>query len=699
MVRLSHHKSSSSKSPRLKRSQKKGVSKTRTRKISKKRKMFGPVSPFPVLDLREPSTTFLRKVVLGEPASAPPEASLAEPEPKVDAPRASRVAEYDDLETAPPSEGRGFLSLMKTFRFFTLFFGVSAILVFGASAYFFFFSGRFSGDVALSLDLPKEVLRGAPFEFQLAIENNAEMDIKDANLTLLVPRDILILDNRTEKGILTDSLGDLRPGSIEKKSYRLLALSHVAGVPGKSSSTEEESVLKKITVRVSYSLGGASGFEVEETREVRAGESALRAELRKDEGQVLSGSTFRFAILYSNASNEDIDDLRIGVQYPETFRYVSSNLPPDSLDNYWKLGALRGGSDGKISIQGILEGADNAEFPFPVKFYSSFQGKDYLVGEEKLGLSIAPSPIGLQVLINGSDAYTARAGDTLRYEIYYNNLSGVSLSDFVIRGAFLGEMFDLTSARSGATLDSRGRFVWDKSVVSEFRELSAGARGRVEFQVKLKDQFPISRVGDTNFRLQATIEASSPTTPYYVIGDKTRALLESSIKVQGRVLFDAKAFYRDADSGIVNSGSLPPRAGSPTEYTIHWVLRNESTNVRDVKARATLPYGVEWTGKVQSTADTLPLYDELTREISWDILEVSATKGVLSAPAEAIFQVRLTPDSSSVGKVMTLLNETRLTAIDDFTGATLQASDVSLTTNLVDDPGAGAGGGIVQSAD
>ena len=577
-------------------------------------------------------------------------------------------------------------NIMKLFRSLSLFFGVAAVCVFALAAYLFFFSGKYSGDVVLSLSLPKEVLRGVPFPFDVSVENNADTNLKDTKIFLLVPRDVLILDDRTEKGILTDSIGDLPAGALEKKTYRLLAL----------SGGDEADVLKKITARVSYSLGGASGFQAEETKEVRAGEAALKAELRKEDGQILSGSTFRISLVYSNVSNENIEDLRMSIQYPEAFRYVSSDLPPDSLDNYWKLGAIRAGSEGKLSIQGVLEGADNAEFPFLVKFFMSFQGKDYLLGEENLGLSLAPSPIGLQTRINGSDSYVAKAGDTLRYEIFYTNLSGVPLQDFVIRGTFLGEMYDLASAKSSASIDSRGRFVWDKSRAPEFREIPVGARGSVEFQIQLKDQFPVFRASDKNFLLRASAEASSPTTPYYLKSDKTRALAEVATKVQGRMIFDAKAFYYDADSGITNSGSIPPRVGSPTEYTIHWILRNESTDLRDARVRATLPPGVEWTGKTKSpSADPLPLYDELTREISWNIPEVPATKGVLNSPAEVIFQVRATSDSSYAGSVMTLLGETRAVATDDFTGMSLQAGDVSLTTRLIDDPSAGSSSGIV----
>src|SRR3989344_3920661 len=111
-------------------------------------------------------------------------------------------------------------NIMKLFRSLSLFFGVAAVCVFALAAYLFFFSGKYSGDVVLSLSLPKEVLRGVPFPFDVSVENNADTNLKDTKIFLLVPRDVLILDDRTEKGILTDSIGDLPAGALEKETYR-----------------------------------------------------------------------------------------------------------------------------------------------------------------------------------------------------------------------------------------------------------------------------------------------------------------------------------------------------------------------------------------------------------------------------------------------------------------------------------------------
>lgn len=660
-------------------------SKKKKKKVSRKSVRLS-ISRDSAVEIDTASSVDLRRV---------PEASLVRSRPPVSSdifvrdtgqrPQVDRVefAQVNHVVNVDSKDG----NIMKISKFFVSFFLLTSAGVLAVGAYFFFFHGRASGDVVLELEAPKEIERGVPFPLRLSLENNSDGLLGDARLSLLVPRDVVILERDANGQLLKQSFGDVQAGNVEKKTFQLVAISLDKG--------EKADETAKITARLSYSLGKSSGFEAEGSAEVRLLSPAIAVELQRDDNQVLGGSAFWFNISYSNVSDTDLEDLRMEVQYPDAFSYISADLPPDSLNNFWKLGALRAGSKGKLAIQGRLSGADNTEFPFPVRVYGSFLDKNYLISETEVGFAVAPSPLELQVLVNGSEEYVARPGEELTYTIRYTNLSGVALSDLTILGSFLGEMYDFSTLDSGLTLDSRSRLRWDKANVPALLRLEAGGSGEVQFRVKLKSQYPIARLSDKNFRLRASVLASSPTVPYYLSGDKTRVLREVITKIQGAVDVDARAYYRDSDSGMVNGGTLPPRVGEETEYTVHWLLRNYSTDVRNAHVRATLPYGVEWTGHVKSDTETLPLYDELTREVSWEVPEISATKGVLNPPLQAIFQVRVRPDASLVGKLQPLLDETTLTATDDFTGVTLQANDFGLNTLLSDDATVGAGQGIV----
>ena len=162
----------------------------------------------------------------------------------------------------------------------------------------------------------------------------------------------------------------------------------------------------------------------------------------------------------------------------------------------------------------------------------------------------------------------------------------------------------------------------------ELRVLSAGDTGLATFQIRAKDQFSIRRLGDKNYYLKAEAKIDSPTVPYYLSAEKLRAWLLWKPKWRAR-LSETKAYFRDAASGVINRGPWPPRVNQPTQYTVHWLITNYATDVRNVEVRAFLESGVDWTGQVKSNTGSLPVYNERTQEIVWLINEIPATKELL----------------------------------------------------------------------
>jgi hypothetical protein len=81
--------------------------------------------------------------------------------------------------------------------------------------------------------------------------------------------------------------------------------------------------------------------------------------------------------------------------------------------------------------------------------------------------------------------------------------------------------------------------------------------------------------------------------------------------------------------------------------------------------------------------------------VTWKIEKISAGKGVVNEPIEAIFQIQGTPYTSQVGQYEPLLGETDLTGTDAFTNLPVSASDNAIDTSLPDDTTLGAGSGRV----
>ncbi len=526
-----------------------------------------------------------------------------------------------------------------------------------------------------------EVIRGVPLEISINVNNQTASVLSDAELAIRLSQGLINLDFAGEKHIIRDTLGNIGKGSLTKQTYKLLPVSEIE-------------LSETITATLSYSIGRTK-FEKQYVHDITVKREALEVVIETPE-QILSDSEFEFTVHYNNISDFDFSSLSLDATYPLSLTFVSSDLAPDSFHNSWKLGSLRAGSGGDLTVRAIINDSDNISQDIIVKLLADFAGQSYCVAEAVASLTTAESPIGLSVFVAGTQNNAVRIGDILTYTLSYHNRSGIALRDVTMKAEFSGELFDFNALLADVKLDTFTKtLMWDKQTTPAFKLLEPNARGVLTVAIGLKQSFPINRLNDKNFTLRLSTRIESPSVPYYLNADKITAVTNTEIKVTGQANIEAKVFYRDAASGMLNLGTLPPRVGVPTQYSVHWLVRNYATDIRDIRIGAGLPQGVQWTGIVKSNIDSVPLYEEETGSVIWDIEHIPATKGIIGVPVEAIFQVEATPTHSFIGRFQPLLTNTTLTAIDDFTGITLTSSDGVLNTALPYDPTVSTISGIV----
>lgn len=537
----------------------------------------------------------------------------------------------------------------------------------------------------VSIDVYAEhgVTRGVPFEVSVSVTNNANMTLQNGSITLNLPDGLVVGGQTADPSIVTDKLGELKTGALTKRTYMLVPV-------GTQGSTE------KISAAFSYETKPGSRFETDNDASVTIENSALALSLKQPD-QVLGGSTFSFDIGYVNTSDADLKNISLETAYPDGFRFDSSSVAPSSFTNFWDLGNLPSHASGTLTISGRFGVASQSAFSIPVKITSKFGGRDYTLADTSLDVTPSPSPLGLTVGINGQDDYVGRLGDTLAYSVHYQNGSGIALSNLVLRVVLTGELFDFSSlSNSGAFYDpSSHTLTWNSSNLPALRLVDPGTSGEVRFSISLKDQFKLSRLNDKNYYVRASVSADSPSVPYYLSTSRTSTQLQIDTKVSGAVSVAARAYYRDALSQIANSGSLPPKVGQATQYTVHWLLSDYANDANNVEVRAVLPQGVKWTGVMKTNGDSEPRFDSDSNEVVWNVSKLSANRGVLTDPLEAAFQVEATPGASQVGQYEVVLGKTRLSATDSFTGTVLQASAEPLTTALPFDDTVSSAQGII----
>ncbi len=540
----------------------------------------------------------------------------------------------------------------------------------------FFFLKYFTTpkDVSVEIYGPNEIYRGVPFEVTVQLTNEINSSLEDAKILLSLTPGIISLEETggTNRNMLIDTIGNLGGGSLTKRSFKLLSVGDIHSV-------------QKIIAEVSYRTGGRASFQVEKSKEVSISDSAITLEIKKPE-QILAGSKFDVEVNYQNVSNFDFPDVVLQATYPASFQFDSASTPPSSLNNYWRLGELKSGSKGSIQIKGSLDVASRGPSNIPFAISADFLEKNYPVNEQLASLSISPSPIFVQITPNGKEDYIAKMGDEITYVIAYRNDSGIALQDVVLKAQLVGDLFDFKTLSSNGAFDSlTGTVTWTASKIPGLRLLEPGGSGEVEMRIKLNQYYQIRRPSDKNFVLQVNAQIDSPTVPASFSAEKTSALVTKETKVMGVVMVDTQALYRDPGAGIINMGTFPPKVNRPTQFSIHWILKNYITDVKNVEVRGSLGSGVKWIGLVKSDAESSPIYNDRTQEVVWNIDKISATRGILSDPLEAIFKVEVTPNVTEVGQYKELLGKTTLTATDDFTGIDMTNSDTSVTTNLIDD--------------
>ena len=536
-------------------------------------------------------------------------------------------------------------------------------------------------ETALLLKTPdEEIVRSVPFEIEIGINNETNNFLSDVELTINLEEGLVSLGYGKEKTVIRNSIGNIGKGNLSKQSYQILPTAPAGSKP-------------QISVTLLYSIG-KTRFEKTAVAEIEIKKEALLINIEQPE-QILVGSVFEIEVNYENISDFDFSNLHLEMQYPKNFEFVSANFQPSSFNNYWRLGTLKANSNGNLKINGILRNGDG-ELNFEASLLTVFQDQPYPAAKTENEFKTAKSPIYFETSIMGNRKYVAKIGDSLKYTINYRNESGIALKDVEIRAELIGKLFDFSTLTSEAKLDTLTNILlWDKNTNPELEVLEPSEEGAVIVNIALKNAFPVERLGDKNFSLKLNAEMESPSVPYYLSADKTSAGDVLKTNVAGLITVDAQGFYWDAPSGIANKGGLPPTVGESTEYTVHWVIRNHATDVKNVKISATLPEGVGWTGLVKSNINSVPIYNEADKKINWEIENIAANKGVINSPIEAIFQIEATPTPGKIGQFQPLLSNTQLTGEDQFTGLILKSSDVFLNTSLIDDKTVEISEGIV----
>ncbi|PIR87965.1 MAG: hypothetical protein COU10_01850 [Candidatus Harrisonbacteria bacterium CG10_big_fil_rev_8_21_14_0_10_45_28] len=533
--------------------------------------------------------------------------------------------------------------------------------------------------VAITVLLPETTIQaGIPFSISVQINNNSNVDLSDPELSITLPEGLRFLNQNQQGSLVNIKLEAIPTGQTKESRIELLALG-------------TNDTIAQLKASLSYLPGTlTSRFEKATTVDIVAAQSPLSLDITVP-SQILSGESYQTTLSFTNNSNQTFYGPQLEYLYPAGYNLISSSQEPDKIlqgGGYsWQFGEIKPGDSEEVVVQGNYLGLESSAFDISAQLNVQYNNQMYVVARKTAPISVAQSPLAISVsIVNQTKEAVLSAGQSVQYELNYRNNTDVNLKDVIITANLTGAMLDLSSVESTGYLQGADTVIFNASRAPELAIVPPGKTGRVAFSVKLRDDFPIINTNSKNYSVGIKAKIESPTVPNFVSGDSTVGFAQISNNIVGKIELFTKGYYRDPTSRLANSGPVPPIVGQPTTYTIHWILKNYATDVVNVSVKAFLGPNVRFTGQAESTTGVLPQYNTRTQEMTWDIIKIPATKGVISAPTEATFQVELTPSVSQVGQSVKLIEKTFMTATDQFVSQPLTATADIIDSKLKDDP-------------
>jgi uncharacterized repeat protein (TIGR01451 family) len=548
-------------------------------------------------------------------------------------------------------------------------------VVLGIVFYLVFLRTPVGPNVSIEFSKPDQILTGDQFHFGLILTNYSSNILKNAALSVSLPDNVSFVGQPPDQRVMEQVLGDLGPGSINKPDLILI----VTGNPNS---------IKHIDTKLAYGTDATSKtqFETDGGVDLVIGGPAISLNFNAPVN-IFSGQDFDLPITYNNNTSHSFSDVVLNMQYPPVYTFTRSTMPPGNAgNNSWNLGTIPAGGSGNLTITGNIVGPNNALYALEGTLAGNVQGSTYTLTDQTANVAVGSSPLTIAITVDNAPDFVAHTGDILTYTFNYTNTSNVTFQNAVLKATLVGAMFDFSTLQSNGSFSSITNTVtWYAANTPAFLNLAPGQSGSVSLTVNTKSSFPIRLLSDKNYTLKATAQISSPTVPPGTVGSSTVSAAAIETKIGGAVALAAKGYWRDAPSGILNSGPYPPKVNNATQYTVHWIITDYSTDLQNVSLSASLQSGTTCTGQIKSNMSTAPVCNSGSGLITWQIPSIPATTGITGHPAEAIFQVVNTPAVNQVGQSIPLVGPVALQATDVFTGAALQASAVAVTTDIPDD--------------
>ncbi|MBU3925865.1 hypothetical protein KJ763_01715 [Patescibacteria group bacterium] len=531
-----------------------------------------------------------------------------------------------------------------------------------------------SGNINLDIKGPVRINGGESVNLDFFIENKNSEAMETASLVIEFPNGSFT-EKGNELGRERYALDKIEANSSYKKSVEFNLF----------GGENEEKLIK---ASLEYRLAGSSAIFAKESEYIiRINHPAVGVSMSLPKE---INSKQEMEIIVNLVSNSDIvlKDMIVNINYPFGFQLIKAEPQPREKTSTWSLGDLGPSQQRKIILRGMIEGQDLEEKSFRAE--AGILNKENIFipyGSSAETVSIKRPYLDLAISLNGSEAENViiYSGNYLKGEIIWkNNLTTIVSNASIevkITGVALDEKSISISNGTYRTFDKT--LVWNSSSMPELKVVNPGDTGKNSFSFAIISPLPINSSDDKNFTISIecsikgkTVSESSGETDIFN-NIKKEVKISSYLQLASQILHYSGVFN--------NTGSMPPKAGGETAYTVNWSIGNTSNDFSNVRIRGILPPYVRWLEQVSPSGETVS-YDEKTGEVVWNVGNVQAGTGLLWPAKQVFFQISFMPSLSQVGTSPILISDVNMEGHDNFTSNIVQDKKQDLNTILSNDP-------------
>ena len=506
--------------------------------------------------------------------------------------------------------------------------------------------------ILFTVNGPRQVASAESSEFTIIYSNKNWSDLENVSLIVGYPDGFQPDEDSRMK--MSGSQLEIPLGTVNARTDGKATFS------GKFYGSRGDTLFLKMRLR--YSPASLSSqFEKEEQYGVSIASSILAINMIAPQ-QSSSESVVEYAIDYTSQSDKSIANIRVKVEYPEQFTFVSAEPAPSEGNSVWYIGTLNPDQKGKIIVKGNLTGAQDEIKKTKASIGYMGGGRFVAYGISEQLTRIVVPPLSITQTINGKRDLNVNAGDMLNFDISYRNESNIGLRDAIITMNLNSELLDYQKLKQekGSYNSSNQTLIWKASDLPGLARLNPGEGGTVSFSIPMLNPIP-SSISGKNFSLQTTAKIDSPDIPTPIGSNKIIASNTLMTRVSSSV--NIGLYLNQNDALLVGKGPLPPVVGEETLYTLKIRLNNEYNDVTGAKLVITLPSSSKYQKKFAPDTEAVE-WNDRTNTLVWDLATYRAARG---ANRELRFQVAVTPEISMANNDLLLINGMVFTGKDQFT--------------------------------